>query len=61
MQLDFNTVFLFLFVLLFLGLGTTNFIADKTNQSPKQTGRSFFALIFILMGAGLILYKMTNP
>jgi hypothetical protein len=59
MILDFNTVFLMMFVLLLIGLGTANIIEDKNNQN-KQLGRNFFGLLFIVMGAGLILYKIMN-
>jgi hypothetical protein len=48
-----------MFVLLLIGLGTANIIEDKNNQN-KQLGRNFFGLLFIVMGAGLILYKIMN-
>jgi hypothetical protein len=57
MQLDFNTIFLFVFVLALIGLGVANLVESKNNQN-KQLGRNYFGLLYITMGAGLILYKM---
>ena len=57
MQIDFNTVFLFVFVLALIGLGVANLVESKNNQN-KQLGRNYFGLLYVVMGAGLILYKM---
>lgn len=60
MDFDLYTVFLFLFVLLFLGLGVSNFVEMKNNQD-QTVGRQFFAILFLVLGLGLIAYKITNP
>jgi len=60
MAVDLYTMFLGLFVLLFLGLGIANFVETKNNQD-QMLGRPFFALLFIVLGVALIPYKITNP
>ena len=60
MAIDLYTVFLFLFVLLFVGLGVANFVEAK-NEQDQTMGRPFFAILFIVLGLGLIPYKITNP
>jgi glycerol uptake facilitator-like aquaporin len=60
MAVDLYTIFLGLFVLLFLGLGVSNFVEMK-NEQDQTMGRPFFAILFIVLALGLILYKITNP
>jgi len=60
MASDLYTIFLGLFVLLFLALGVSNFVETK-NEQDQTGGRPFFALIFIMMALGLIAYKISNP
>ena len=60
MAVDAYTIFLGLFVLLFLGLGISNFVETK-NEQDQTIGRSFFAILFIVLGLGLIPYKISNP
>jgi uncharacterized membrane protein YidH (DUF202 family) len=60
MASDLYTIFLGLFVLLFLALGVSNFVETK-NEQDQTVGRPFFALIFIMMALGLIAYKISNP
>jgi len=60
MAVDLYTVFLGLFVLLFLGLGVANFVETK-NEQDQTIGRPFFALLFIVLGLGLIPLKISNP
>ena len=60
MAVDLYTIFLGLFVLLFLGLGVSNFVETK-NERDQTTGRAFFAILFIVLALGLIPYKMSNP
>ena len=60
MAVDLYTIFLGLFVLLFLGVGVSNFVEMK-NQQDQTMGRPFFAILFIVLALGLILYKITNP
>jgi hypothetical protein len=60
MAVDLYTIFLGLFVLLFLGLGVSNFVESK-NQQDETIGRPFFALLFIVLGLGLIPLKISNP
>jgi hypothetical protein len=60
MAVDLYTIFLGLFVLLFLGLGVSNFVESK-NQQDETIGRPFFAMLFIVLGLGLIPLKISNP
>jgi Na+/phosphate symporter len=60
MAVDAYTIFLGLFVLLFLGLGISNFVEMK-NEQDQTVGRPFFAILFIFLGLGLIPYKISNP
>jgi hypothetical protein len=60
MAVDLYTIFLGLFVLLFLGLGVSNFVEAK-NQQDQTIGRPFFAMLFIVLGLALIPLKMSNP
>jgi glycerol uptake facilitator-like aquaporin len=60
MAVDLYTIFLGLFVLLFLGLGVANFVESK-NEQDQTMGRPFFAIMFIILGLGLIPLKITNP
>jgi hypothetical protein len=60
MAVDLYTIFMALYVLLFLGLGVANFVEMK-NQQDETVGRPFFALLFIVMAFGLIAYKITTP
>ena len=60
MAVDLYTIFLGLFVLLFLGVGVTNFVEMK-NQQDQTMGRPFFAILFIVLALGLILFKINNP
>jgi|688.fasta_scaffold86761_2 uncharacterized membrane protein YeiB len=60
MAVDAYTIFLGLFVLLFLGLGISNFVETK-NEQDQTTGRAFFAILFIVLGLGLIPLKISNP
>ena len=60
MAVDLYTIFLGLFVLLFLGLGVANFVESK-NEQDQTMGRPFFAIMFIILGLGLIPYKISNP
>jgi glycerol uptake facilitator-like aquaporin len=59
MAVDLYTVFLGLFVLLFLGLGVANFV-EMENKQDQTMGRQFFAILFIVLGLGLILYKISS-
>ena len=60
MAVDLYTIFLGLFVLMFLGLGVANFLETK-NEQDQTMGRPFFALLFVVLGLALIPYKITNP
>lgn len=60
MAIDLYTIFLGLFVILFIGLGVANFVEVK-NEQDQTMGRPFFAILFIVLGLSLILYKITNP
>jgi hypothetical protein len=60
MAVDLYTIFLGLFMLLFLGLGVSNFVESK-NQQDQTIGRPFFAMLFIVLGLALIPLKISNP
>jgi uncharacterized membrane protein YidH (DUF202 family) len=60
MAVDLYTIFLGLFVILFLALGVSNFVETK-NEQDQMVGRPFFALLFIMMALGLVTYKISNP
>ena len=60
MAVDLYTIFLGLFVLLFLALGVSNFVETK-NEQDQTVGRPCFALIFIMIELGLVAYKISNP
>jgi uncharacterized membrane protein YidH (DUF202 family) len=60
MAVDLYTIFLGLFVLLFLGLGVSNFVETK-NEQDQTVGRPFFAILFIVLALGLIIFKISNP
>lgn len=59
MAVDLYTIFLVLFALLFIGLGAANF-AEMKNEQDQTVGRPFFAMLFIVLGLALILYKITS-
>jgi hypothetical protein len=54
-----DVMFLVLFVLLFGGLGISNFVEAK-NQQDQTVGRPFFGLLFIVIAIGLIIYKLAT-
>ena len=60
MAVDLYTIFLGLFVLLFLGLGVANFVETK-NEQDETVGRAFFAILFVVLGLALIPLKISNP
>jgi hypothetical protein len=60
MAVDLYTIFLGLFVLLFLGLGVANFVETK-NEQDQTVGRAFFAILFVVLGLALIPLKISNP
>jgi glycerol uptake facilitator-like aquaporin len=60
MAVDLYTIFLGLFVLLFLGLGVSNFVETK-NEQDQTVGRAFFAMLFVVLGLALIPLKISNP
>jgi UPF0716 family protein affecting phage T7 exclusion len=50
------------FVLLFGGLGISNFVAMKQEQQEGDLPyRGYFALLYIVIAAGLLIYKLNNP
>ena len=57
-MVDFNTIFVLLFIGLMGALGVADFVeARKTPQTP---GQPFFGLLFLVAAVGLILYKMKS-
>jgi uncharacterized membrane protein YidH (DUF202 family) len=59
MAFTLNDAFLVMFVLLLAGMGISNFVEAK-NKQDQTLGRPFFALLFIVLAMGLIIYKITG-
>lgn len=59
MAFTLNDGFLVLLVLLLWGTGIADFVEDSNNQD-KTVGRKFFALLYIVFGLGLVIYKIMN-
>jgi len=57
-MVDFNTIFVFLFIALMAGLGVANFV--EARNTPQMSGQPFFGLLFLVAATGLILYKMKS-
>lgn len=58
MDVDFNTIFLVLFVMILIALSVSNFVeATKNQQKPFQ---NFFGLLYLVIAIGLIIYKMQD-
>lgn len=57
---DFNLLFLILFVLIIGALGVSNFV-EASNKSQATPFQRYFALLYVLMAVGLVIYKISNP
>ncbi len=57
--MDFNTIFVVLFILLLGALGVADMIESRNGNSQK-VGQPFFGLLFLVGTVGLILYKMKS-
>jgi hypothetical protein len=57
-MVDFNTLFVFLFIALMAALGVANFV--EARKTPQMPGQPFFGLLFLVAATGLILYKMKS-
>jgi hypothetical protein len=57
-MMDFNTIFVFIFIALMGGLGVANFV--EARKTPQMPGQPFFGLLFLVATASLILYKMKS-
>jgi len=57
-MMDFNTIFVLLFIALMAGLGVSNMV--EARKSPTTPGQPFFGLLFLVAAVGLILYKMKS-
>jgi dipeptide/tripeptide permease len=57
-MVDFNTIFVLLFIGLMAGLGVANFV--EARKTPQMPGQPFFGLLFLVAATGLILYKMKS-
>ena len=51
-------IFMILFMLLLGGLGVSNFVAGSKKDAGKD--QQFFALIYLLMAIGLVVYSIQN-
>ena len=56
--MDFNTVFVVLFILLLGALGVADMVESR--KSSQQVGQPFFGLLFLVGAVGLILYKIKS-
>jgi hypothetical protein len=54
--MDLNSQFFWLFVAMFMALGISSFIESKNSQATMN--ENYFALIYLIFAAGLILYKL---
>lgn len=59
MAVDFNTIFVFLFILVLGALGITDMVESRKNA--QHPGQAFFGLLYLVGATGLILYKMKSP
>lgn len=57
-MLDFNTIFVFLFIAMMAALGVADMLEARKN--PAHVGQPFFGLLFLVAAVGLILYKMKS-
>lgn len=58
MIVDFNTGFVFLFVLIIGALGVTDFVeASQDRQKPFQR---YFGLVYIMLAMVLLAFKVVN-
>lgn len=57
-MMDFNTIFVFMFIALMIGMGVADMI--EARKQPQMPGQPFFGLLFLVAAMGLILYKMKS-
>ena len=55
-----DLVFMFLLVLILGALGVSSFVEGSSTSQAKM-GQRFFALLYIVMALGLIVYKISHP
>ena len=55
-----DIAFMILLVLILGALGVTNFV-EASSKSQNRMGQRFFALLYIVMALGLIVYKISHP
>lgn len=58
-MLDFNTIFVVMFILLLGALGVADMVESRKGN-PQQLGQPFFGLLFLVGAVGLILYKIKS-
>ena len=56
--MDFNTIFVFIFIALMTALSVAHFV--EARKTPQTTGQPFFGLLFMVAAIGLVLYKMKS-
>jgi len=49
-----------LLVLILGALSVSNFV-EASSKGQNQLGQRFFALLYLVLALGLILYKISNP
>lgn len=57
---NFNLLFLVLFVLIIGALGISNFV-EASNKGQATPYQRYFALLYVLIAVGLVVYKISNP
>jgi hypothetical protein len=57
--MDFNTIFVWIFILMFAALGVSDFI--EARKSPTFKGQAFFGLLFLVASVSLLLHKVKTP
>jgi len=55
-----DLAFMVLLVMILSALGVSSFVESDT-KSQGKLGQKFFALLYIVLALGLIVYKISNP
>jgi hypothetical protein len=53
-------LFMILLVLILGALSVSSFV-EASSKGQNQLGQRFFALLYLVLALGLILYKISNP
>ena len=55
-----DIAFMVLLVLILGALGVSNFV-EASSKDQNRMGQRFFALLYIVLALGLIVYKISHP